>query len=65
MRTSGGLRERLFNAAYNAKKQAMLSGNELHQKELCHIVAWEISFAFSLIYYISKIHCLSLNAEGP
>ncbi|KAH9682769.1 Long chain acyl-CoA synthetase 6 (peroxisomal) [Citrus sinensis] len=26
VRTSGGLRERLFNAAYNAKKQAMLSG---------------------------------------
>ncbi|XP_062177485.1 long chain acyl-CoA synthetase 6, peroxisomal-like [Alnus glutinosa] len=27
VRTSGGLRERLFNAAYNAKKQAILSGN--------------------------------------
>lgn len=26
VRTSGGLRERLFNAAYNAKKQAILSG---------------------------------------
>ncbi|XP_030974964.1 long chain acyl-CoA synthetase 6, peroxisomal-like isoform X2 [Quercus lobata] len=26
VKTSGGLRERLFNAAYNAKKQAILSG---------------------------------------
>ncbi|XP_052189751.1 long chain acyl-CoA synthetase 6, peroxisomal isoform X1 [Diospyros lotus] len=26
VKTSGGLRERLFNAAYNAKKQALLSG---------------------------------------
>ncbi|KAH7573749.1 hypothetical protein JRO89_XS03G0201900 [Xanthoceras sorbifolium] len=26
VKTSGGLRERLFNAAYNAKKQAMLNG---------------------------------------
>lgn len=29
VKTSGGLRERLFNAAYNAKKQAILNGNYL------------------------------------
>lgn len=28
VKQSGGLRERLFNAAYNAKKQAMLNGEE-------------------------------------
>lgn len=26
VKASGGLRERLFNAAYNAKKQALLNG---------------------------------------
>lgn len=28
VKTSGALRERLFNAAYNAKKQALLNGRE-------------------------------------
>ena len=32
VKTSGALRERLFNAAYNAKKQALLSG-----KAFCHL----------------------------
>jgi long-chain acyl-CoA synthetase len=30
VKTSGGLKERLFNAAYNAKKQALLNGMSCH-----------------------------------
>jgi hypothetical protein len=29
VKESGGLKERLFNAAYNAKKQAIINGEEL------------------------------------
>lgn len=38
VKTSGGLRERLFNAAYNAKKQAILNGNLfINQHVLCFL----------------------------
>lgn len=30
VKTSGGLRERLFNAAYNAKMQAIANGKKMH-----------------------------------
>lgn len=39
VKTTGGLRERLFNAAYNAKKRALLSGKVYYQLEFCVIVA--------------------------
>jgi hypothetical protein len=29
VKESGGLKERLFNAAYNAKRQAIINGKEL------------------------------------
>lgn len=32
VKTSGVLRERLFNAAYNAKKQALLSGKVYYRR---------------------------------
>lgn len=34
VKTSGGLRERLFNAAYKAKKQALLNGKNIIDKRL-------------------------------
>lgn len=33
VKTSGVLRERLFNAAYNAKKQALLSGKVYYRRD--------------------------------
>jgi len=35
VKTSGGLKERLFNAAYNAKRQALLHGKNIRWVIFC------------------------------
>jgi hypothetical protein len=50
VKTSGGLRERLFNSAYNAKKQAILSGTVYHQFDLSFC-----STRFILVFRLSRI----------
>lgn len=69
VRTSGGLRERLFNAAYNAKKQAILSGNLYYQScRIRFILVFRLSrlffFVFDILEFISTGIFSSFSALG-
>lgn len=58
VRTSGGLRERLFNAAYNAKKQAILSGNLYYQScNIRFILVFRLSRLFFFVFNILEFIC--------
>jgi hypothetical protein len=57
VRTSGGLRERLFNAAYNAKKQAILSGNFYQSCSIRFILVFRLSRLFFFVFE-PYMHCV-------
>lgn len=78
VKTSGGLRERLFNAAYNAKKQAILNGNLfINQHVLCFFGSTRLlsflysfkcySFAIKILFAVSltlsKFTCKTLEGK--
>jgi hypothetical protein len=54
VKSSGGLREKLFNAAFNAKRQALLKGNNQEN------ISSQKDPLFSFLYII----CLILSKSG-
>ncbi|XVF18245.1 hypothetical protein REPUB_Repub11eG0004800 [Reevesia pubescens] len=64
VKSSGPLKERLFNAAYNSKKQAIMNGKDLHHYigVFFFVPCWKIIAEFPLPYIITIVirFCIGL-----